>query len=168
MRHAKSSWDDDDLSDYQRGLSKRGRSDAHRVSEFLMANNIKIDIAYISSSTRTVQTFSYLKPLRIAKIKILKNHYLANYEFLLKRIKKTENNFKSILLLNHEPACKNLTEYLTKLFLFSKKKFIQSKFSTASIAFLEFNCKRWNQIDRHQAVLTNVISPKNFDHESKE
>lgn len=163
MRHAKSSWDDASLTDYQRSLSARGRRDAHKIAQFLIDNHISIDLAYVSSAKRTVETFSYLKSLRIPESKFLKNHYLANYESLLKRIKKTKNDYASILLLNHEPACKDLTTAITRSYIFSKKKFIQNKFSTAAIAFLEFDCKKWDQINSCKAVLKNFVTPKSLN-----
>ena len=37
LRHAKSSWDDPGLADYERGLNKRGRRDAPRMGRVLSA-----------------------------------------------------------------------------------------------------------------------------------
>jgi phosphohistidine phosphatase len=163
MRHAKSSWDDPSLTDYQRSLSARGKRDAQRIAQFLADSHVSIDLAYVSSAKRTVETFSYLKSLRIPESKFLKNHYLANYELLLKRIKKTKKDYSSILLLNHEPACKDLTTALAQSYIFPKKKFMKNKFSTAAIAFLEFDCRRWDQIASCKAVLKNFITPKSLN-----
>lgn len=163
MRHAKSSWDDPSLTDYQRSLSARGKRDAQRIAQYLADNHISIDLAYVSSAKRTVETFSYLKSLRIPESKFLKNHYLANYELLLKRIKKTKKHYASILLLNHEPACKDLTTALARSYIFPKKKFMQNKFGTAAIAFLEFDCRQWDQITTCKAVLKNFVTPKSLN-----
>ena len=51
IRHAKSSWDDPGLSDYERPLNDRGKKDAPMMAERLYERGIKID-AFISSPAR--------------------------------------------------------------------------------------------------------------------
>ena len=43
LRHAKSSWDNSNLSDFDRPLSDRGISDANKMSKFLRNINLKIN-----------------------------------------------------------------------------------------------------------------------------
>ena len=69
MRHAKSSWDDPSLTDYQRSLSARGKRDAQRIAQFLADNHVSIDFSYVSSVKQIFKTFSYLKSLLIPKRK---------------------------------------------------------------------------------------------------
>jgi len=51
IRHAKSSWDDPALSDYERPLNERGKKDAPAMAERLYERGIKID-AFITSPAR--------------------------------------------------------------------------------------------------------------------
>ena len=49
MRHAKSSWDDLNINDFDRPLSKRGKKNAKMICEFFVKKKFKFDYALISS-----------------------------------------------------------------------------------------------------------------------
>jgi phosphohistidine phosphatase len=55
-RHAKSGWDDPDLSDHDRPLNARGRGDAPKVGAWLRAKGYLPDAALVSSARRTQET----------------------------------------------------------------------------------------------------------------
>ena len=115
MRHSKSSWNDHNISDFERPLSSKGRKDIKFIIKFLKIKKIKFDFAYVSSSKRTKETFKLLKKkIKIKKKIFTKKLYLSNEDKIFNIIKKTKNNYKSILLVNHEPACKNLVNKLIK------------------------------------------------------
>ena len=61
MRHSKSSWNDNNINDFKRSLSSKGRKDIKFIIKFLKRKKIKFDLAYVSSSKRTKQTFKLLK-----------------------------------------------------------------------------------------------------------
>ena len=61
MRHSKSSWNEHNINDFERPLSKRGRKDIKLIIAFLKKKKITFDLAYVSSSKRTKQTFKILK-----------------------------------------------------------------------------------------------------------
>ncbi|MEO9004160.1 MAG: histidine phosphatase family protein [Ginsengibacter sp.] len=54
VRHAKSGWDDDSLSDFERTLTDRGKSDAIMMARRLIEKSIGIE-AFVSSSARRAQ-----------------------------------------------------------------------------------------------------------------
>ena len=60
MRHAKSSWDDPFLTDFERPLNKRGQRSANALGDWLRTNALEPDEVISSSSTRTGQTFEGL------------------------------------------------------------------------------------------------------------
>ena len=47
MRHAKSSWDDLSINDFDRPLSKRGKKNAKMICEFFVKKKFKFDYALI-------------------------------------------------------------------------------------------------------------------------
>ena len=51
IRHAKSSWDDVTLSDFERPLNERGKTDAPKMAKRLRKKDIKVD-AFISSPAK--------------------------------------------------------------------------------------------------------------------
>ena len=58
MRHAKSSWDDLSINDFDRPLTKRGKKNAKMICEFFVKKKFEFDYALISSSKRTKKTFT--------------------------------------------------------------------------------------------------------------
>ena len=157
MRHSKSSWNDHNISDFERPLSSKGRKDIKFIIKFLKIKKIKFDFAYVSSSKRTKETFKLLKKkIKIKKEIFTKKLYLSNEDKIFNIIKKTKNNYKSILLVNHEPTCKNLVNKLIKknYFLFRDKKF-----STSAITKITFSIKKWKKIKERSGKLVFFKRP---------
>ncbi|NCU46555.1 MAG: hypothetical protein EBX83_04690, partial [Candidatus Fonsibacter ubiquis] len=115
MRHSKSSWNDHNINDFERPLSNRGKKDIKLIIAFLKKKKITFDLAYISSSKRTKQTFKILKNnISCKKIIYSKKFYLCSESFILNTIKNIKKKYKNILIVNHEPCCKNLVLKLIK------------------------------------------------------
>jgi len=159
MRHSKSSWKNKNLEDYKRPLSKKGKSEIKLVTKFLKNKKTRLDLAYVSSAKRTVQTYKKLiKKVKINKIIFSKKLYLTNTSVILKFIKKTKSKYKNIILINHEPSCKRLVLNLIK------KKYIKFKneaFDTSSIAKINFDVNKWNKIKNYSGKLIFFKSPNN-------
>ena len=60
LRHAKSSWSDFSLKDFDRPLSTRGIQDAKLMGNYFKAKNIDLDIVISSPSKRTKETLKHL------------------------------------------------------------------------------------------------------------
>ena len=160
MRHSKSSWNDHNINDFERPLSNRGRKDIKLIITFLKKKKITFDLAYISSSKRTKQTFKILKnDISCKKIIYAKKFYLCSESFILNAIRKTKKKYKNILIVNHEPCCKNL---VLKLINKNKLSFINKKFSTSAIAKLVFGVEDWENLKNYSGNLTLFKTPKDF------
>ena len=57
LRHAKSSWDDVSLDDFDRPLSTRGIKSCKKIGKYLKKNKLIPDIVYCSSAIRAKQTW---------------------------------------------------------------------------------------------------------------
>ena len=168
MRHAKSSWHDLTIDDYDRSLSKRGKKNAKKICEFFVKRKYKFDYVLVSSSKRTAKTLKILlkkieKPNKIISSKKL---YLANEDIIINMIKKIPKKFKSVLLINHEPAVRNLVRSITKNQNNNHFKLLNYKFSTAAFAKINFNFNNWSQLSKN-GLLKEFIRPKDLQ-DSKE
>ena len=56
MRHAKSSFEDNQASDFERGLNKRGEKDAPRMGKLLKEKDLVPDLILCSKAVRTAKT----------------------------------------------------------------------------------------------------------------
>jgi len=118
------------------------------------------DLAYISSSKRTKQTFKILKNnISCKKIIYSKKFYLCSESFIINTIKNIKKKYKNILIVNHEPCCKNL---VLKLIRKNKLSFIKKKFSTSAIAKLVFSIENWENLKNYSGNLTLFKTPKDF------
>ena len=62
FRHAKSSWDNPNLGDFDRPLNERGREAAPRMGTFMARSGIVPDLVLSSPSVRTRQTLGLVLP----------------------------------------------------------------------------------------------------------
>jgi len=168
MRHAKSSWDNSDLNDHDRPLSNRGKRNAKIICEFFVKKKIYFDLILVSSSKRTRKTLKILlnkidKPKKIITSKKL---YLAHENDILKKIRTIDKHYKKILLINHEPAVRNLSLVLSKNTNNHNYKLMNYKFPTAAYAKFIFNLKDWSLVNNN-GNLIEFIRPKDLQ-DSKE
>ena len=85
MRHAKSSWSDLNLSDFERPLNGRGKKNAKLMCEFFVKKKFIFDYVMVSSSKRTEKTLKIIlkklsKPKKIFSSKKL---YLTNEQKII-------------------------------------------------------------------------------------
>ena len=77
LRHAKSSWDDFALKDFDRPLSTRGIQDAELMGNFFRSKKIKLDIVLSSPSKRTKETIEHFFSKDKPKLEFIDNIYHA-------------------------------------------------------------------------------------------
>ena len=63
LRHAKSSWASNHLSDFDRPLNNRGRRNAVDLGESFFEKKLKIDHVLCSPSARTKETFDIIQSI---------------------------------------------------------------------------------------------------------
>ena len=109
MRHASSGWDSPQQSDHERVLTEGGRLEAPRMSKALTELDWIPEIAFVSSSARTRETY-YL--LMDTSHEIRPEIYGASLETLLPIAEGIESE-KTTLLLGHNPGCEMLVATLS-------------------------------------------------------
>ena len=116
IRHAKSSWGDAGLSDFDRPLNARGLKDAAGMSERLFARIDSID-AFISSPAKRAKTTAekFLAAYKKSKDHLILNEglYLAPESFFAKVIGKTDNQYNTIAIFSHNPGITDFVNTLT-------------------------------------------------------
>ncbi len=116
VRHAKSSWDNPELRDYDRPLNERGKRDAPRMGKRLKEREITPDLMLSSPAKRALTTC--MEIARILgydkeRIKTDKRIYHANEDDLIKVLKEQNDNFDIVMLFGHNPG---LTDFANSLF----------------------------------------------------
>ncbi|MDF9795917.1 phosphohistidine phosphatase [Catalinimonas alkaloidigena] len=115
IRHAKSSWDDPTLDDFDRPLNKRGKNDAPKMGKRLKKKKIHPDLMVSSTAKRAKKT-----ALAIAgaldypekHIQWRDELYHAAPETALKVMQRIDNKVEQLFLFGHNPG---LTDFANLL-----------------------------------------------------
>ena len=158
LRHAKSSWDNAALADFDRPLSKRGISNAILLSEHIQKHNITFDLVLSSPSERTQSTLdlvlSSFDP--IPKTTFKESIYHASASSLFQLIKEQDDEINNLLIIGHNPGLHILTETLTN----------ESIVKFPTCAFVKItNFNRWKDLDAVILNLESLITPKELKHD---
>jgi len=119
VRHAKSDWADEDLSDIDRPLNKRGYRDAKMMSELMKEKKMLPDLIITSPAIRAITTaliFCRNFNLSYANIVISSNLYATDVKHYMAKIGLVDNRYQSIMLFGHNPIITDLANTLTKAF----------------------------------------------------
>ena len=157
MRHAKSSWSFDDLTDRERPLNDRGRDDAPRIGQALAKRDIKLDLMVSSPAVRALSTAVLVaRELDYPhdKIKVEPDIYEADLEALLAVIHALPDEAGSVLLTGHNPTITDAANYLSPSPL-------SGELPTAGLMCLRFLTDNWAEIGPANAEFYFYEYPKN-------
>jgi len=111
LRHAKSAWDTDAASDFDRPLSKRGRKAAPRVGRYLMQQGLIPDFVISSPATRAEQTvIAVCGQMNIGPDDIIWDErvYGAWTSSLFEVLRETPTGASRVMIAGHNPGLEML------------------------------------------------------------
>jgi len=163
LRHAKSSRGEG-IDDKERPLSRRGRDDARRIGESLLAGTGAIDLVLCSSALRTRQTAELVlagvkPPPRILYEDAL---YLAGPKALLRRLAQLAESEGSVLAIGHNPGLHEMAIALAAPDSPRHAALASGKFPTGARASFAID-GRWAAIDRSRHQLIDYVTPKSAE-----
>jgi len=115
IRHAKSSWENRSLSDFERPINDRGKRDAPFMAGVLKKKNLKSELILSSPAKRALTTAKiFAEELEITKkeIAINKHIYEADRKTLLKILLGNDDSVNNVMLFGHNPGLTYLSNYL--------------------------------------------------------
>ena len=115
VRHAKSSWQDQDSSDHNRSLNKRGLNDAPRMAQRLQQHGPLPDHILCSSAKRTRETCDiFLAAWNMQRDAVAYEEalYLAATGTLQSQIENTVDDVDHLMLIAHNPGLEQLAKIL--------------------------------------------------------
>jgi phosphohistidine phosphatase len=154
LRHAKSDWDNPDLSDEQRPLNARGKRDAKRLARHLELHPIEVELILCSPALRARKTLQAIRPaLRGAVWSEEKAIYAASADQLLRLTRRLPKGVDSVLLIGHNPGFDDLTSTLLP------EGKAPAAFPTAALATLTFETDDWKSVAPGTATLAGFLTP---------
>ena len=115
IRHAKSSWDNFSLSDFERPLNERGKTDAPKMGERLRKKGVKIDSFISSPAKRAKKTAEYfIKEFDRDKDEIIFNSslYDASVSDFNATVKTIDDKYNNVAIFSHNPG---ITQFANEL-----------------------------------------------------
>ena len=154
MRHAKSSWNFPELSDYDRPLNKRGNRDAPRMGKHLHQDGLVPDRILTSSAKRARKTASKVaKALGYTgKVKELDALYDTVLGAYFKTLQVLSDKYQCVMVVGHNPTMEQLVSHLTGHI---------TQMPTAALVHIELPIESWEAFDLYtKGTLVNLWTPK--------
>lgn len=156
-RHAKSSWDSPELSDFDRPLNKRGKRDVPLMGELLSKKVKPPQVIYSSPAKRAITTAEQIAEyFGYEKINIIHdiNIYGAGISDIMKIINSTTDEYNIIMLFGHNPTFTMVSNYLSDKYI--------DNIPTSGFVQINLNVKSWKEIDNNSGKLILFEYPKKY------
>jgi phosphohistidine phosphatase len=117
VRHAKSSWANIGMSDFERPLNERGNRDAPEMANRLINRNVAIDAFVSSTANRALTTAIYFAKTfgkKQTDIITVPELYHASTTTFYQVVKKLNNAFQTVALFSHNPGITDFVNELTE------------------------------------------------------
>jgi CYTH domain-containing protein/phosphohistidine phosphatase SixA len=158
LRHAKSSWSDPDLDDFDRPLNKRGQRDAPKMGRRLAERGFLPDAVLSSPARRvrlTVEAVAAQIDIDPTIVRYDRRIYLATDHQLLDLVRAIPENLENVLLVGHNPGITDLANYLVGGSL--------ENIPTCAVFGVDLQVSSWRQVNRAGARLLFYDFPKKND-----
>lgn len=154
IRHAKSSWDNMGLSDFERPLNDRGNGDAPKMAKRLADKINKINLLLVSTAQRTRETAAYfLEEVEVEKVLYLDELYHSSANTLRSLIMMHAQEEKTVAVIAHNPG---ITYFANQLC----RNVSLDNMPTCAIFSGERKAKNWQVFFEEPADFKFFIYPK--------
>jgi phosphohistidine phosphatase len=157
VRHAKSSWDYSELSDFERPLNQRGKRDSPFMAKLLSQQGVNPDLIISSPANRAITTAKYFcDPLdyKFQNLQIEPELYEATGNEILDIIADCDNKHKSLMLFSHNPGLTDLADQLSD-------KPIEN-IPTCGVVAFSLNINKWDEINKNNSKVIFFEYPKKY------
>jgi phosphohistidine phosphatase len=163
LRHAKSSWDDRSLDDFDRPLAPRGVKAARRIGAELRKRKIEFDLVLASPARRVSETIGevekgYGEPLHA---RFDSRVYGASDQELLSIIRETDDEHRRILVIGHNPTLQQLAAGLAEEGS-GEARAIAHHYPTAALTIIELPAKTWREVEPGSGRIALFLRPRDF------
>lgn len=157
IRHAKSSWDNLDLDDFDRPLNKRGYRDAPFMGKKLGERGIAFDVIISSPAARALAT-SRLIAAEIDypedRIQTDERIYEASWQGLMEVVNGIDDAHSRAAIVGHNPGMSHFAAVLAGDG--------PGDMPTCAIALLEFSISSWSEAGPAMGRLRSFEYPKKY------
>ncbi len=157
VRHAKSSWKDASLSDFDRPLNKRGKRDVPDMGLRLKALNILPDLIISSPANRALTAAKGIAEKIGYPLKSIVGNdvlYHAGSRSIIKFIAATDDKHDSLMIFGHNPGFTYLINDLSDFYL--------GNLPTTGVFAIEFDVNSWQDLQKAKGRKIMYDYPKSI------
>ncbi|MBC8044812.1 MAG: histidine phosphatase family protein [Rhizobacter sp.] len=157
VRHAKSSWKDELMDDFERPLNARGRRDAPVIASVLRRWNISPDLILASPANRAITTARiFAKVLGYAEDRIvtLMTIYDASPLKLIEIVQQIETPVEQGMLFGHNTALTETANLLTNASI--------ENIPTCGVVAVDFDLSSWKDVRKGSGTVKFAEFPKTY------
>lgn len=164
LRHAKSSWDDATLEDFDRPLNDRGRKAAPTMAWWIRTEDLIPDLALCSAARRTLDTWELMAPVleRPVPVRVEHDLYEADSDDIIRAIQSVGSDIDTLLVLGHNPGIETTARVLAAEGGEKPLRRMRKKFPTAAIAVIRFDTDKWTEVEPGAGTLRSFVKPKDL------
>jgi len=165
LRHAKSSWKDREIDDFERPLNERGRRAARRMGREMAERGLHFDFVLASPAVRVRETIEGVRQEHEldAQIRFEPRIYMARVAELLELIGTIPEEASSALLVGHNTSAERLVIKLAQDDERGLRRRVEEKFPTAALAVVELPIDSWSELQPESGRLVELIYPADLD-----
>lgn len=155
IRHAKSSWKEKGMEDFDRPLNGRGKRDAILMGKRLKLFDVMPDIIFSSPAKRAFRTARELAyAIDFDKKKIIQDEtlYESSHEKYLTLIHQIDDTCNAVFIIAHNPEITEVGEILSGAIL--------SNIPTCAIVCIEFDVQSFKEIGEDSGKVLFFDYPK--------
>ena len=162
LRHAKSSWDESGLSDFERPLNDRGTKAARRIGEELQRRGMRFDHVLASPAVRVRETLDGVADGYGADFEVAFDEriYMATVGALLEIVRGIPDDSKRPLLVGHNPGLELLLSRLTRGHDGGPRDKVLGKYPTGALAVVQLPAKLWREVAEGSGEIVELILPR--------
>lgn len=161
IRHAKSYWDNANLTDFERPLSERWIKETKFVSKVLKKLELKTDLILCSSATRTRETLEWIweeidsDNEKIEYVKwIYDNNMVLSMGYYIELLWNIDDKNDTVTMVWHNSFITKLLRQITWNDYISME--------TLWVAIIDFDIEKWEKINNNKWKLVFFLSPKDL------
>jgi len=154
LRHAKSSWKDEELDDHERPLNKRGLNDAPRMGTLIKEHDLVPEYILSSSAVRARHTAELAAEHCGYEGEIGGGRELYSFASgdYLDALEKVDDGYSRVMVVGHNPGLEELAEWLTGFY---------TNLPTATLAVLRLDINHWSELEEGGVgELVQVFRPR--------
>lgn len=161
FRHAKSSWNNPGLDDFDRPLAPRGVKAAPRMGRYMASEGLEPDIVLCSTAVRARQTLELAAAEwnSSPEIRFESGLYHALSADMLRYVHELDDALRHAMLVGHNPGMHSLALDLCGAGSEAELEGVRFKFPTAALAVIDFD-RPWAALTAGEGRLRSFVVPR--------